>query len=183
MMFNKFFIITAISLIILAPLEQQALGYGAPPVQSSAGNYTIEMNFDKESHNLGESITISGNVSKYDKERDLRISIFDSSNNLILTQKISVNIDTSFSHTLSLDEKFHEGKYTVKSQYGSSKTTVKISSFVINSNNALKEQSLTNSKIPDWIKNNAGWWANDEIDDATFVRGLQYMVQNGIIHV
>jgi len=35
--------------------------------------------------------------------------------------------------------------------------------------------------IPDWIKNNAGWWATDQIDDSAFVQGIQYLVQNGII--
>jgi len=35
--------------------------------------------------------------------------------------------------------------------------------------------------IPDWVKNNAGWWSADQIDDSTFVQGIQYLVQNGII--
>jgi len=35
--------------------------------------------------------------------------------------------------------------------------------------------------IPDWIKNNAGWWATDQIDDSAFLKGIQYLVQNGII--
>jgi len=35
--------------------------------------------------------------------------------------------------------------------------------------------------IPDWIKNNAGWWATDQIDDSAFIQGIQYLVQNGII--
>jgi len=37
------------------------------------------------------------------------------------------------------------------------------------------------ASIPDWIKNNAGWWATDQIDDSAFVQGIQYLVQNGII--
>ena len=35
--------------------------------------------------------------------------------------------------------------------------------------------------IPSWIKNNAGWWSNGEIDDKTFVQGIEYLVKNGII--
>ena len=30
------------------------------------------------------------------------------------------------------------------------------------------------SSIPDWIKNNAGWWADDKIDDFTFAQGIAY---------
>ena len=37
--------------------------------------------------------------------------------------------------------------------------------------------------IPPWIKNNAGWWANGQINDSDFVKGIQYMVQNGIINI
>jgi len=35
--------------------------------------------------------------------------------------------------------------------------------------------------IPDWIKNNAGWWSADQIEDSTLIQGIQYLVQNGII--
>ena len=36
-------------------------------------------------------------------------------------------------------------------------------------------------QIPDWIKTNAGWWAHGQIDDATFVSGIQYLVNQNII--
>ena len=35
--------------------------------------------------------------------------------------------------------------------------------------------------IPEWIKNNAGWWADGQIDDAAFVQGIQYLIKNKII--
>ena len=35
--------------------------------------------------------------------------------------------------------------------------------------------------IPIWIKNNAGWWADDLIDDRNFVTGLQWLITNGIM--
>jgi len=40
---------------------------------------------------------------------------------------------------------------------------------------------IEQTSIPAWIKNNAGWWATDQIDDSAFVQGIQYLVQNGII--
>jgi len=39
------------------------------------------------------------------------------------------------------------------------------------------------TSIPDWIKNNAGWWATDQIDDSAFLKGIQYLVKVGIIKV
>jgi len=37
--------------------------------------------------------------------------------------------------------------------------------------------------IPDWIKNNAGWWAEGKIFDASFVAGIEWLITNGIIIV
>jgi len=38
-------------------------------------------------------------------------------------------------------------------------------------------------EIPSWIKNNAGWWADGQIDDVAFVQGIQYLITNGILDV
>ena len=35
--------------------------------------------------------------------------------------------------------------------------------------------------IPDWIRNNALWWSEEQIDDDTFVRGIEYLIKNQII--
>ena len=35
--------------------------------------------------------------------------------------------------------------------------------------------------IPAWIKNNAGWWATDQIDDSAFLQGIQYLIKEGIM--
>jgi hypothetical protein len=37
--------------------------------------------------------------------------------------------------------------------------------------------------IPEWIKNNAGWWANGLIDDDSFVQGIQYLIKEKIINI
>jgi hypothetical protein len=182
---NKIFIITVISLLVVVSSGSQAFGYGGPPPQNSANNYTVEINSDKESYNLGESITFSGSVNKYDEGRNLRISIFDSSNNFIVTQKTSVNTDGTFSHNVILNEKFLDGKYIVKAQYGNSQTTIEKISFVINSNDvtSLDQELSTSAKIPDWIKNNAGWWADGLIDDNSFVQGFQFLIKEGMMKI
>jgi len=184
MKFNLIFVI-GMSLLVLSVSGQNALGYGGPPEQSSANNYTVDINHDEESYDLGESITFSGTVNKYDEERNLRISIFDSSKNLVMTQKTSVNPDTSFSHNVILNEKFFEGKYIVKAQYGNSKATVESISFLVNSDNFLTmdESSSVVAKIPDWIKSNAGWWADGQIDDNSFVEGIQFLIKEGLMNI
>ena len=35
--------------------------------------------------------------------------------------------------------------------------------------------------VPSWIKNNAGWWADDQINDDSFVSGIQWMITNDVV--
>lgn len=35
--------------------------------------------------------------------------------------------------------------------------------------------------IPEWIRNNALWWSQEQIDDNTFVQGIEYLIKNNII--
>lgn len=44
----------------------------------------------------------------------------------------------------------------------------------------LSSQSLI---VPEWIKNNARWWADGIITENDFVNGLKYMVEKGIIQI
>jgi hypothetical protein len=39
------------------------------------------------------------------------------------------------------------------------------------------------SKIPSWIKTNAGWWAEGQISDNDFVQAMQYLIKEGIITI
>lgn len=42
---------------------------------------------------------------------------------------------------------------------------------------------IKNQKVPEWIKNNAGWWSDGQIDDPTFVSGIQFLIKENIIQV
>lgn len=44
-------------------------------------------------------------------------------------------------------------------------------------------QDNQSSDIPEWIKNNAHWWSKGKISDNDFVKGIQYLVQQGIIQI
>jgi len=41
----------------------------------------------------------------------------------------------------------------------------------------------TEPEIPSWIKNNAGWWADGQIDDTSFIQGIQYLITEGIMNI
>jgi hypothetical protein len=37
--------------------------------------------------------------------------------------------------------------------------------------------------IPEWIRNNASWWSQEQIDDNTFIQGIEYLIRNQVIVV
>ena len=37
--------------------------------------------------------------------------------------------------------------------------------------------------IPEWIKNNAGWWADDDIEEKEFLSALDYLLSNEILRI
>ena len=43
--------------------------------------------------------------------------------------------------------------------------------------------TMPTQNIPTWIKTNAGWWANGDIDDNSFVQGIQYLIKEGIMQI
>ena len=83
-----------------------------------------------------------------------------------------------FSFTGSTTIKVSEGD-SVYAKYGnlSDTTTIKVSKIFANQS---QDPPII---IPDWIKDIANWWANDQIDDETFVKGIQFLIGEGVIIV
>ena len=48
---------------------------------------------------------------------------------------------------------------------------------------AASDPTLEAKLVPDWVKNNAGWWATDQIGDADFVNGIEYLIKKDIIGI
>jgi phosphonate transport system substrate-binding protein len=47
----------------------------------------------------------------------------------------------------------------------------------------LSQTAQAESLVPDWIKTNAGWWADGAVDDETFLNGIKFLLENDIIDV
>jgi len=43
--------------------------------------------------------------------------------------------------------------------------------------------SAQSDAVPSWIKNTAGWWADDQISEAEFVNSMEYLIDSGIIQI
>ncbi|HJT10563.1 MAG TPA: hypothetical protein VJ771_07260, partial [Candidatus Nitrosotalea sp.] len=49
--------------------------------------------------------------------------------------------------------------------------------------NSTSSSGAQNSVIPSWVKKTAGWWSSGQVGDQDFVKGIQYMIQNGIMQI
>ena len=49
---------------------------------------------------------------------------------------------------------------------------------------SVPSSGLANAEsVPNWVKTNAGWWASGDIDQQSFIQGIEYLVNQGIISV
>jgi len=44
-------------------------------------------------------------------------------------------------------------------------------------------QILSDVEVPSWIKNNAEWWAEGKISDQEFIKGVEFLLENGIMAI
>jgi len=42
---------------------------------------------------------------------------------------------------------------------------------------------VSKSQVPDWIKNNAKWWASNQISDSDFIKGIEHLIKENIITI
>ena len=45
------------------------------------------------------------------------------------------------------------------------------------------EDEITETSIPDWVRNNAVWWSEGQISDIEFTNGIQFLISSGLIKV
>ena len=48
---------------------------------------------------------------------------------------------------------------------------------------ALCWRSNKKVSVPEWVKNNAGWWADGQIPDSAFIDGIEFLIKDGLIVV
>ena len=61
--------------------------------------------------------------------------------------------------------------------------TIIITSFLLIGTQSTLALDSSQKPIPEWIKNNASWWAEGKIFDSAFIAGIQWLITNDIITV
>jgi len=141
------------------------------PPSNPSNTITIVASYAGDSDHLGSSGTSSLLVTGSTQTSQSIPTSNQSTNNVIIPQWIRSN--AKFWHDNSIgDSDFEKGI-----QYLIQKGIMKIPPTQSETGNG------TNKQIPPWVKNDAGWWASGQISDDEFVKGIQYLIQQGIIIV
>ena len=83
-----------------------------------------------------------------------------------------------------VDEKFYQFIFTSESEKYSNYLPIAqkiLDSLVIETDSSMQSEPIKKPQIPDWIKNNAGWWSEGAIGDSDFTSGIQYMIKENIM--
>jgi hypothetical protein len=46
-----------------------------------------------------------------------------------------------------------------------------------------KPCEMITPEIPSWVKNNGKWWSENQIDDESFISGIQFLIENNILKI
>lgn len=137
---------------------------------------------DKQNYQTSDRVKLLIDTSNFANQTMGAVIVIDSENHLI--DDFSVSKSNS---TLYLNDRYqHDGKYWAEFihpsgyfDYASFTVGTTMQSTVITQN--LTQQATP--QIPSWIKNNAKWWSEGSLSDSDFVKGIQYMIQNGIMKI
>jgi len=112
-------------------------------------------------------VDISGTVSEFKRGEPVILTI-TKPDGTTEDRAVMASKQGTYSLPYQLTHNMHTGKYSLSVKYDDKE----IESFSI---------EIISELIPQWIKNNARWWANGEIDDDSFISGIQFLIKEEII--
>ncbi len=71
----------------------------------------------------------------------------------------------------------------VNKEFDSSTAKSNPNTQIFDNSKSQKTLEQNSEKIPNWIKNNARWWASEQIGDHGFVSGIQYLIEQKILQI
>ena len=139
-----------------------------------------EVYSDKEYYIVNDVIAIKGQTPS--KVAAVKVQIDDPNGNLVKLIQIPNNGLNDFSTSIQIEKLWFtvSGKYTINawtSQAGPDKDSLTVIIEIPGS------EFITKKVVPSWVKNNAEWWADGQIDDGSFTQGLEFLIKEKIINV
>ena len=124
--------------------------------------------------------TIEDVLEAVENHNSSRSNITYHSSNIIICIGCNINEGT---YGAIGEQEIEVIKATVKAQKERSEANSAAQRVGQDSKELSQKADVTRPKVPDWIKKNAEWFSQGDISEDDFVKGLEWMVNNGIIQV
>ena len=169
-----FLILLLVPILISVSLVDEAFApYHKQPQQP------MSVSTDKISYNFGDFLTINGQGAE---SYSISIIILSPSGGEITEISTFKTSAGEFSTIWIIPTGIEKGMYTIKARDSTqtAQTTFSLGKLEVKPH---PEQSESKAAIPEWIKNNAGWWSEGLIGDSDFVSGIQYLMKEKVIDI
>jgi hypothetical protein len=140
-----------------------------PTPTTSESSKTIIEQFSIPKYKQVTQIPVSGEIQNYVRGNPVEIKIIKADGT---TESIGTMAKSSGEYftQFEIDHTAQPGIYDVEVRYGGKV----LESFSI---------KMISERVPEWIKNNAGWWADGAIGEKDFVGGIQFLIKENIIDI
>ena len=119
---------------------------------------------------------IVGKLEKFSKGEPVYIIITKPDATFDIRMTVPSN-NGDFGIKAKLGDNYPNGLYMIRAEHG-------LQDSMAVSFKAATYEKVSNEKIiPDWVKNNARWWAEGQLKDSDFYLSIQYLINKGIIEM
>lgn len=164
-------------------------GFDNQGVPISGYQRVHQLSTSKQSYQSNEQIMLDINTGAFNAKSIAEILVIDSDNHLMDNFGISKS-----NSTIVLNNKYQkDGTYwaelinPITGDYDFTRFTVGTQSVQVTSSQASNtpKASPVNApvQIPTWVKSNAGWWSKGSMSDSDFIKGIQYLIEKGIMKI
>ena len=146
------------------------------------------LSIDKTQYKSGDVVILSGWVNYNDNPTSdvlLRILVTDSKETKIFDGYATSQEDGTFFTEFLIPENSPSGEYKIDV----SSLCREVHRDICTHQNEFLTITIEgtasdeNVEIPNWIRNNAKWWASGSIGDNDFVSGIQFLINEGIMNI
>ena len=143
-----------------------------------------QLSMAKQTYQSYERIMLNINTYTFNEKSFAEILVIDSDSHLIENFGIfKSNSTVPLSDKYQKDETYWaELLNPITGDFDFVKFTVGVPSLQI-SNSPQISSVKPAIQIPSWVRSNAGWWAKGSMTDDDFIKGIQYLIKQGIMNI
>jgi len=141
-------------------------GSGQPSTQSTPPSLNAEK-FVLPKYKETIDVIITGKIANYKLGTQVKL-ILEHPDNTVQPFNLFATSQGNFKGAMKLDHDSTPGVYTILVEY-------------LGNYQGSASFTLVKHAVPDWIKNNAGWWSSNAISDDEFIGGIEYLIKEKII--